>query len=178
MPEISCLLHSKESGRGKHWKRTMNSIDLQRFIDSQEIEAEILLLESPTPTVAAAAEAISVRPDQIIKSVLFLADGHPVLVIANGLTRIHRKRLADVLEMSRRRVKMGDGEQVQTYTGFPIGAVPPFGHPQPLETLLDEGVLEEIEVFGGGGETYALMRVAVPELRRVTGARIVAIAED
>ena len=72
---------------------------------------------------------------------------------------------------------MADGEQVEAITGYPIGAVPPFGHPQPLETLLDEGVLQQEEVLGGGGETNALMRVAVSELQRVTDGRVVDVAD-
>lgn len=155
----------------------MNSTDLARFIEQNGIEAEILHLQSETPTVAAAAEAVGVQPEQIIKSVLFLADGRPVLVIANGLTRIQRKRLADVLSMSRRRVKMANGEQVENIGGYVIGAVPPFGHPQKLDTLIDQGVLQQKEVFGGGGEINALMCVAVPELQRVTGGRVVDIAD-
>jgi prolyl-tRNA editing enzyme YbaK/EbsC (Cys-tRNA(Pro) deacylase) len=154
----------------------MNSTDLARFIEQQEIEAQILHLKSETPTVAAAAEVLDVLPDQIIKSVLFLADGRPVLVIANGLTRIQRKKLADFLNLSRRRVKMADSEQVNDIAGYVIGAVPPFGHPQRLQTLIDQGVLQQDEVFGGGGEINALMRVTVPELQRVTGGQIVDIA--
>jgi len=155
----------------------MNSTDLARYIEQHEIEAEILHLQSETPTVAAAAAVLGVQPEQIIKSVLFLADGRPVLVIANGLTRVHRKQLADALAMSRRRVKMADGQQVEAITGYPIGAVPPFGHPRRLDTLLDQGVLQEEVVFGGGGEINALMRVTVPELQRATCGRIVDIAD-
>lgn len=155
----------------------MNSTDLARFVERHQIEAHILLLEAQTPTVAAAAEAVGVRPDQIIKSVLFLADDDPVLVITNGLARIQRKRLADELGLSRRRVKMGSEQQVLAVTGYPVGAVPPFGHPQPLATLLDDSVLLEDVVYGGGGEINALMRVTVDELRRVTGARLAAISD-
>lgn len=155
----------------------MNSIDLADYIEQHEIEAEILHLRAETPTVAAAADAAGVRPEQIVKSVLFIADGRPVLVITNGLTRIQRKRLADALDMSRRRVKMADGEQVQSITGYEIGAVPPFGHPLKLDTLLDRGVLQQEEVLGGGGETNALMRVTVGELQRVTDGRVVDIAD-
>ena len=155
----------------------MNSRDLAQFIEQNEVEAQIIHLESHTPTVAMAAEALGVQPDQIIKSVLFLADGRPVLVITNGLARIHRKLLADVLDMSRRRVKMAGEEQVNAVAGYAIGAVPPFGHPQKLETMIDQGVLQQDEVFGGGGEVNALMRVTVSELQHVTGGRIVDIAE-
>lgn len=155
----------------------MDSSDLSRFIEAHEIQAEIVHLPVETPTVAAAAEAVNVRPEQIVKSVLFVADGSPVLVVANGLTRIHRKRLADVIGMSRRRVKMANGEQVLAVTGYAVGAVPPFGHPQRIPTLLDAGVMEETTIYGGGGENNALMRLSTQELQRVIEGDIVDIAD-
>lgn len=155
----------------------LNSINLAEFIADHAIDAEIVHLDAHTPTVAAAAEAVGVGPRQIVKSVLFLADGEPVLVVTNGLTRIDRKRLADALNVSRRRVKIADAAQVQAVTGYPVGAVPPFGHPQPIRTLLDRGVLKETAVYGGGGEINALIRVPTAELQRVADATLVEIAD-
>ena len=154
----------------------MDSSDLSSFIGARNISAQIIHLPVETPTVAAAAEAVGVRPEQIIKSVLFMADGQPVLVVANGLTRIHRKRLATVLKMSRRRVKIASGEQVLDITGYAVGSVPPFGHPTPLRTLLDQGVLTETIVYGGGGESNALMRLTPTELQQVVIGQVVDIA--
>jgi len=155
----------------------MNSSDLANFITSHEIEAEIVRLPVETLTVAAAAEAVNVKPEQIIKSVLFLADGRPVLVIANGLLKIQRKRLADELQMSRKRVKMANPEQVLTITGYNVGAVPPFGHPAQVPAMIDRGVMEETAVFGGGGEGNVLMYVSTSELQRVLQGRIVDIVD-
>jgi len=155
----------------------MDSTDLDGFIATNDIMAEIVYLQAETPTVAAAAEAMNVRPEQIIKSLLFLANGQPILVVANGLSRVHRKRLADVLEMSRRRVKIANGDQVLAITGYKVGAVPPFGHTNPLPTLLDAGVMTETVVYGGGGESNALMRLSTAELQRVVKGRIVKIAD-
>lgn len=155
----------------------MNSVDLQQYIAANGIPAEIVVLQDETPTVAAAATAVGVRPEQIVKSVLFLADGRPLLVVTNGLTRIQRKRLADAVQLPRRRIKIADGEQVARITGYPVGAVPPFGHPQPLPTLLDSGVLAEAEVYGGGGGTNALLRLTPQELLAATKARVVDIAD-
>lgn len=156
---------------------SFNSHNLQQFIAAHAIDADIVHLDEGTPTVASAAAALGVTPRQIIKSVLFLADDAPVLVITNGLTRIHRKRLADTLGTSRRRVKIADAAQVQAITGYPVGAVPPFGHPQALPTLLDMGVLDETAVYGGGGELNALLYVTPGVLQRVTQAQIVDIAD-
>jgi prolyl-tRNA editing enzyme YbaK/EbsC (Cys-tRNA(Pro) deacylase) len=155
----------------------MDSSDLAGFIEAGDIKAEIVHLPVETPTVAAAAEAVGVKPEQIIKSVLFLADGQPVLVVANGLSRIDRKRLANVLEMSRRRVKIASGEQVLEITGYAVGAVPPFGHPARLRTLLDKGVLAETVIYGGGGESNALMRLSTPALQQVIDGEVVDITE-
>jgi prolyl-tRNA editing enzyme YbaK/EbsC (Cys-tRNA(Pro) deacylase) len=155
----------------------MDSVNLEQYIAANGIPAEIVVLQDETPTVAAAAAAVGVRPEQIVKSVLFLADGRPLLVVTNGLTRIQRKRLADAVQLSRRRIKIADGEQVARLTGYEVGAVPPFGHPQPLPTLLDSGVLAEAELYGGGGATNALMRLTPQALLAATKAQIVDIAD-
>lgn len=155
----------------------MNRVDLQQYIDANGIPAEIVVLQDETPTVAAAAAAVGVRPQQIVKSVLFLADGRPLLVVTNGLTRIQRKRLADVVQLSRRRIKIAGTEEVAQITGYAVGAVPPFGHPQPLPTLLDSGVLAEAEVYGGGGATNALLRLTPQALAAATRALVVDIAD-
>jgi prolyl-tRNA editing enzyme YbaK/EbsC (Cys-tRNA(Pro) deacylase) len=54
--------------------------------------------------------------------------------------------------------------------------VPPFGHPVPLATLLERGVLAQDTLFVGGGEINALLRIDVAELLRVTGAQVVDLA--
>lgn len=155
----------------------MDSADLAQYIGENNIKAEIVHLQVETLTVAAAAEAVQVAPDQIIKSVLFLADEKPVLVVANGLSRIHYKRLADELGLSRRRVKMARADQVLAITGYEVGAVPPFGHLQKLPALIDCTVLEVTAVYGGGGEGNALMHLTTEELQRVLQGKVVDIAD-
>ena len=155
----------------------MDSSNLAHFITTHDVKAEIVHLLVETPTVDAAANAVNVNPEQIIKSMLFMADGSPVLVVTNGLTRINRKRLAGVLGMSRRRVKIASVEQVLAITGYAVGAVPPFGHLTNLPTLLDEGVLTESTVYGGGGESNALMRLSTGELQRVVNGKLVDIVD-
>jgi prolyl-tRNA editing enzyme YbaK/EbsC (Cys-tRNA(Pro) deacylase) len=63
-------------------------------------------------------------------------------------------------------------------TGYPVGAVPPFGHPHPLQTLIYAGVLDQAVVYGGGGETDALMRLRSKELQHATRGRIVSVSEE
>lgn len=145
------------------------SANLAQYIKKKGIKAKLLHLESDTPTVAAAAAALGVEAEQIIKSLLFIVDGEPVLVISNGPSRVNRKLLADYLHMSRRRVKIASAEQLLEITGYPAGGVPPFGHREPLRTVVDAAVYSQPTIYGGGGDDHTLMRLAASELRRVVG---------
>ncbi|HUS94838.1 MAG TPA: YbaK/EbsC family protein [Patescibacteria group bacterium] len=153
----------------------MDEHDLIEFIRQQGIEAELVLLETKTPTVAAAADAVGVAPDQIGKSILFLADSQPVLVVANGATRLGYKPLADYLGISRRRLKLANASQVLLTTGYPVGTVPPFGHKNRIRTILEAQVMTEEELFTGGGSIQALLRIKVKELARVTTTEIASL---
>lgn len=148
----------------------MDSKDLLQYIESNKVEAEIVYLPDETPTVAAAAEAVGVEPDQIGKSLLFLVDGRPILVIANGMTRINYKALASYLQVNRKRIRLANPEQVLNHTGYNVGTVPPFGHKSAILTLLERSVVDQEELYVGGGEINALLRILIPELERVTDA--------
>lgn len=156
---------------------TKNASDLARFIQENDISAELIHLTEETPTVEAAAEAVSAHPDQIGKSILFLADGSPKLIVANGLNRVDYKKLADYLGISRRRLKLAKADEVLEITGFPVGTVPPFGHNQPIPTIIEAKVVEQEELYAGGGEINALIRLKTAELQRLLQAPVVSIAD-
>lgn len=153
----------------------MDSVDLEQFINDRGIDAQIVNLEAKTPTVEAAAAAVGVNTDQIGKSLLFLVQGEPLLVIANGSKRIGYKLLAEYLNTNRKRIKFATSAQVEAITGYSIGSVPPFGHKQKLNTLIEEGVMEQDEIYAGGGAINTLMRVGTAELLRVTSASLVSL---
>jgi prolyl-tRNA editing enzyme YbaK/EbsC (Cys-tRNA(Pro) deacylase) len=154
--------------------------ELAAYLAAENIDATIMELDAPTPTVEAAATALGVHPAQIIKSLLFLIkqpDGalEPLLVITNGTDRVDYPVLARFAGTSRRSIRIASADQVEALTGFEVGAVPPFGHRQPLPTLLDQSVLEQEVIYGGGGTSHALMRVTVAELRRVLAGAAIAV---
>jgi Cys-tRNA(Pro) deacylase len=153
----------------------MDSRDLKRFIDETRIVAKIVYLASDTPTVEEAARAVGCRPEQIGKTILFLADGQPCLVIANGVTRVGYKALADHLGTSRRRLRLAKPETVLSITGYPVGTVPPFGHRKVLPTIVEARVLEQETIYAGGGAINALIRLTTEELLRVSQAEVVSL---
>ena len=160
----------------------LDATDLARFIRDNSVNGEIVFLQDETPTVEAAAEAVGVAPQQILKSLLFVikegeGDLRPLLVIANGLSRVSYKKVAEHQGVSRRQVRIARPKQVEAMTGYAVGTVPPFGHPRRLPTLIDEGVLDQSEVYAGGGAINALLRLDAAELQRVVQADVVPLAE-
>jgi prolyl-tRNA editing enzyme YbaK/EbsC (Cys-tRNA(Pro) deacylase) len=151
----------------------MDSTDLQRYLNKESIAAEIVHLAEDTPTVEAAARAVGCRPEQIGKSLLFLANGQPHLVIANGTIRVGYKALADYLGISRKRLKLANAGQVLDITGFAVGTVPPFGYKQKLPTIIEARVMNQDQIYAGGGAINALMRLKTDELLRVSEGLIV-----
>ena len=158
--------------------RVMDAGDLEQYVREAGIPAEVVRLAVETPTVSAAATAVNASVDQIVKSLLFLVDGEPLLVVANGETRVGYKRLADYLGVSRRGVKLANAAQVREILGYEVGAVPPFGHKTPVRTLVEAGVLAQEEVYAGGGGMNALVRLRVAELLRVIGGETANLAQE
>jgi prolyl-tRNA editing enzyme YbaK/EbsC (Cys-tRNA(Pro) deacylase) len=150
-----------------------DSTHLQSFMERNAIRGEIVHLDVPTPTVETAAQAVGVRPEQIVKSILFLVDQQPVLAIVNGTAYVERRVIAGLYGVGKKRVRLASPEEVQTTSGYEVGAMPPFGHIQPLPTLLERGVLELPEVYAGGGDENALLRICPQEIARATGARVI-----
>ncbi len=157
--------------------KTMTSADLREFIAAHHIDATILHLDAHTSTVSDAARELGVDADQIIKSLVFMIENKPLLVINNGTARVDRKKLATLLGVGRKRVKFASAEQALAITGFVVGSMPPFGHRQMLRTLVAPAITRLDLIFGGGGDIDAMMRLTPSDLVRVTGAEITDVSE-
>jgi prolyl-tRNA editing enzyme YbaK/EbsC (Cys-tRNA(Pro) deacylase) len=105
---------------------------LQTFITHHAIPARLVYPGVPTPTVPDAAKALGVDSKQILKSLVFLCDETPHLIIAAGERRIDYKKLATVSRLSRRKVRMATPDEALSISGFEVGAMPPFGHKEVL----------------------------------------------
>jgi prolyl-tRNA editing enzyme YbaK/EbsC (Cys-tRNA(Pro) deacylase) len=146
--------------------------DLYIFMQSHAIPGEILYLGAPTPTVEAAAQVVNTTPEHIVKSILFLVGDQPVLTITCGNQHVNYRALAGRYGVNRKKVKLAPADLVLTITGYAVGAMPPFGHRAPLETLLDYRVLGQSIVFAGGGAENALVRLDPQVILSVTQAQI------
>jgi Cys-tRNA(Pro) deacylase len=156
----------------------LTSTDLQNFIATHQIQATILPMLHHTPTVPDAARVLGVEPEQIIKSLVFVVKGEPLLMINNGLAKVDRRKIAARLGVGKKQVKFARPEQALEITGYVVGSMPPFGHRQKLRTFVDPAITELMVIFGGGGDIDAMLRLTPAELLRVTEAEIIVISED
>lgn len=156
----------------------LTSTNLQQYINTHQITATILPMAEHTPTVPDAARVLGVASEQIIKSLVFVIKGKPLLVISNGITKVDRRKIAAHMGVGRKKVKFANAEQALEITGYVVGSMPPFGHRQTLPTLVDSAITELEVIFGGGGDIDAMLRLTPAELLRVTGAETVDIVEN
>ena len=127
-----------------------------------------------TRTAEDAARAVGCDVAQIVKSLVFMTDGRPVIALISGADRLDPKRLASAV--GAQRVDRADGDTVRAATGFAIGGVPPFGHARSLPILMDRRLLEHAVVWAAAGRPDAVFSVAPEDLRRASRARLADLA--
>lgn len=148
----------------------LDSNYLKTYIEGLNLKAELIEIDTPTPTVEAAALAVGTQAEKILKSLLFLIDNKPILVIAAGTLPVDRKVLAKYFQVGRKRVKLADANTVQSVTGYEVGGVPPIGHLTAMKTIIDDRALKHDLVYGGGGGINSLLAIHPQEIVACTGA--------
>ena len=147
---------------------------VRKALEAQGYEPEVVELERTARSAAEAADALGVRVEQIVKSLVFRGTqtGRPVLVLAGGANRVDERRISDLFSEP---VGMADVAYVREKTGFSIGGVPPVGHAERPTTFVDEDLLREEEVWAAAGHTHAVFGLEPAELVRITGGRVAGI---
>lgn len=121
-----------------------------------------------TRTAAQAAAAVRTSVAQIVKSLVFLADGRPLLVLASGANRVDLVKLAQAAGVHA--VQRADADTVRRTTGFAIGGVPPVGHDTPLSVVIDRDLLAHDLVFAAAGTPHAVFAIDPRQLAAITRA--------
>ncbi|MBI2325461.1 MAG: YbaK/EbsC family protein [Chloroflexi bacterium] len=132
------------------------------------LDLDVRRYPAGTHTAEDAARAIGCEVAQIVKSLVFLAAGDPVVVLVAGSDRVDESKLAAVLgAYSARRAT---ANEVRGSTGFVVGGVPPFGHRVPLPVVVDDALLRHEVVWAAAGLPDAVFPIAPAELVRLSGA--------
>ncbi|WP_328344357.1 YbaK/EbsC family protein [Micromonospora sp. NBC_00421] len=135
--------------------------------DGSGAASRVRLLPEAVHTAAAAADALGVAVGAIANSLVFDADGVPLLVLTSGAHRVDTAGLAAQLGVTH--LRRATPDFVREHTGQVIGGVAPVGHPGPLRTLVDTALTGYAEVWAAGGVPQAVFPTSYPELLRITG---------
>jgi prolyl-tRNA editing enzyme YbaK/EbsC (Cys-tRNA(Pro) deacylase) len=107
-----------------------------------------------------------------VKSLVFLADGDPLLVLVSGPNRVNVDALGERLGVTLARA---DADLVKSATGFSIGGVPPFGHPTPLHCVMDEDLLHQDVVWAAAGSAQEVFPLDPRRLVELSGATVLSV---
>ncbi len=142
---------------------------LKQYIAEHHILAEHLSFVQSCHSVAEAAQAARVTPQDFIKSICMLDEtGRLVVAIVKGEDRASTGKTAQAAGV--KSLRLATPDEMLLLTGYPCGGTPPFGFPAVF--LMDERVFEKDVVYGGGGSENSLVRIAPDEMRKANGARI------
>ena len=127
---------------------------------------EVRRLDDSARTAKEAADALGIEVGQIASSLVFLADGAPVLVMASGGHRVDTNKLSAILDGAV--ITKANADDVRAATGFAIGGVAPVGHPEPLRTIVDIALAQYDVVWAAGGHPHYVFPTTYEELLRIT----------
>ena len=119
-----------------------------------------------THTAQEAADAVGCALGQIVKTLFFVAEGRPTMVLAAGDRQVDTAMLAPILGVGRKKLKMGTPSEVLEYTGFPVGGVAPVGWPKPVDVVVDDSLRRFEEVWAAAGASNAVLMARTDDLVR------------
>ena len=122
-----------------------------------------------------AAQAVGCELGQIVKSLVFVAGGRPVVALVSGANRLDERRLAGVAGEP---VKKADAETARAATGFAIGGVPPFGHATEVPVFMDRDLLGYAQVWAAAGRPDSVFEISPGRLQELSHATVIDLKVD
>lgn len=137
---------------------------------------EVRILDSSARTAALAAEQLGVAVGAIANSLIFSADGEPLLIMTSGAHRVDTGRVARQLGVAS--IGRADANFVRQHTGQTIGGVSPVGHPAPIRTVVDRALARHERIWAAAGHPNTVFPTTYDELVRLTSGTELDVASD
>lgn len=149
---------------------------VQNILHELGYPGNVVELEASTRTAVEAAQAAGCEVGQIVKSLVFMfqpaggAPPKPILVLVSGPNRVHETHFGQLLggKLSR-----ADADFVREASGFAIGGIPPVGHKSPLDTYIDEDLMQYPTIWAAAGTPNAIFQIAPAELVKISKGQLV-----
>jgi len=147
---------------------------VQAILNEFGFELNVIEFSDSTRTAQEAANAIGCTVGQIAKSLIFKGKSSqkPILIIASGTNRVNEKL---VKEYTGEKLEKADAEFVLENTGFVIGGIPPVGHTKPIDTFIDEDLMQYSEIWAAAGTPNAVFKLTPEILVEITKGSIIKV---
>lgn len=139
------------------------------WLTAQCLDIQVRTYPAGTRTAVDAARAIGCDVSRIVKSLVFTADGRPLVALVSGADRVDTRRLEAVAGGP---VVRADPDTARSATGYAIGGVPPFGHAAPVPVFMDRGLERHEVVWAAAGRPDAVFPISPARLVELSGARV------
>ena len=141
----------------------------ESWLASTDLGVTVRRYPDGTRTASDAARAVGCEVGQIVKSLVFVAGGRPVVALVSGANRLDERRLSVVAGEP---VAKADAETARTATGYSIGGVPPFGHATDVPVYMDRDLLGYQMVWAAAGRPDSVFEIAPERLRDLSRATV------
>ena len=152
-----------------------NGVRVAEALAAVGVTSKIVETLESSPTAARAAEQLDIEIGQVCNSLVFDADGEPLLILASGGHKVDTDRVA--IEIGATTIHRPDADFVRLHTGQPIGGVAPVGHPSPLRTIVDSALANWDVVWAAGGHPHYVFPTSFDELVRITGGQVLDVGQ-
>jgi prolyl-tRNA editing enzyme YbaK/EbsC (Cys-tRNA(Pro) deacylase) len=152
----------------------MSLESVRAFFAANAPDIDVVVTEQSSATVALAAEAHGVAPEQIAKTICLRVGERTLLLVTRGTARLNNRKFKDCFAGKPR---MLDAEQVVETTSHPVGGVCPFGLPSPLPVYCDVSLKSFAEVVPAAGATNAAVRISPQRMAELVAAEWVDVCE-
>lgn len=145
---------------------------VKRFLDAASelgFAPDVRTMEESTRTAEEAAAAVGCDVGAIVKSLVFLANDEPLLILVSGPNRVDTEKLGKELGVV---ITKSDAKRVKEATGYSIGGVPPFGHTTTLRTVVDSDLLSYDELWAAAGSATAVFPLRPDALIELTRGEV------
>ncbi len=153
----------------------MSLASVRAYFASHAPDIDVLVTEQSSATVALAAEAHGVKPEQIAKTICLRAGDQAMLIVTCGTARLDNRKFKDRFAAKPR---MLDADEVTRLTSHPVGGVCPFGLPQPLPIYCDVSLKAFDEVVPAAGATNAAVRIAPDRMATLVDAEWIDVCQS
>ncbi len=145
----------------------------ESWLAATEVGVTVREFPQGTRTAVDAARAVGCDVGQIVKSLVFVAGGNPVVALVSGANRLDEHRLASVAGEP---VVKADADTARAATGYAIGGVPPFGHATDVPVYMDRDLFGYGVVWAAAGRPDSVFEIQPERLRELCSAVVADIA--